>query len=237
MSKYNWDENRIKEAVNKSTSYSETLRNLNIPTQGSNSDTLKRYIKKYNIDISHFTFRKSNDNYENKKYISVSEYLGTDRYITTHKLKEKLLKEGLKENKCECCGITSWNGKSLTMQLHHIDGNNTNNSLENLQMLCPNCHSQTNNYCGNANEEKHNYCKDCGKEISKKAIYCTQCLGKHNRKIERPSEEELINQFRKLKTFLAISKLYEVSDKTISNWFKFYGYSGKSSELKKELNL
>ena len=231
MSKYNWNENEIREAVTKSTSYSETLRNLNIPTQGNNAETLKKYIKEYNIDISHFTFGKSHE-FESGQYISVVEYLGTDRNITPAKLKQKLLKEGLKENKCECCGITEWNGKSLIMQLHHIDGNNRNNSLENLQMLCPNCHSQTENYCGSANEKKYNYCKDCGKEISRNAIYCTQCLGKHHRKVERPSEEELIKLFKIHKSMLGISKIYGVSDKTISKWFIGYGYSGKSKELK-----
>ena len=145
---------------------------------------------------------------------------------------EQFLKEGLKENKCELCGISEWNGKPLVMQLHHIDGNNKNNSLENLQLLCPNCHSQTENYCGNSNEKSHNYCKDCGKEISRKATYCTQCLSKHRRKVERPSEKELIESFKTHKSFLSMSKTYGVSDKTISKWFIGYGYTGKAKELK-----
>ena len=236
MAKYNWNKENLEEAIKISTSYSETLRNLNIPTQGNNADTLKKYIEEYNLDISHFTFGKSKD-LSGLKYIPVNEYLGSDKYISTSKLKLKLLKEGIKENRCECCGITEWNGKPIVMQLHHIDGNNKNNSLDNLQMLCPNCHSQTENYCGLANEKKHNYCKDCGAEISDNATYCRKCLGKHHRKVERPTEEELIEKFKELKSFLAISKLFGVSDKTISKWFISYGYSGKSKELKKELSL
>lgn len=236
MAKYNWSKENLKEAIKISTSYSETLRNLGIPTQGNNADTLKKYIEKYNLDISHFTFGKSK-NLSGLKYIPVNEYLDSDKYISTSKLKLKLLKEGIKENRCECCGITEWNGKPIVMQLHHIDGNNKNNSLDNLQMLCPNCHSQTENYCGSANEKKHNYCKDCGAEISDNATYCRKCLGKHHRKVERPTEEELIEKFKELKSFLAISKLFGVSDKTISKWFISYGYSGKSKELKKELDL
>lgn len=234
MAKYDWSKERLENAIKISTSYSETLRNLEIPTQGNNADTLKKYIEEYNLDISHFTFDKSKD-FSNLKYIPASEYLGTDKYIATSKLKLKLLKEGLKENKCECCGITEWNGKPLVMQLHHIDGNNSNNSLDNLQMLCPNCHSQTENYCGSANEKKHNYCKDCGKEITENATYCKVCLGKHHRKVERPSEEELIKEFKNTKSFLSISKKYGVTDKTISKWFISYGYSGKSLELRKQL--
>lgn len=234
MAKYDWNKERLEKAIKISTSYSETLRNLEIPTQGNNANTLKKYIEEYNLDTSHFTFGKPKD-LSGLNYIPVSEYLGKDKFIATSKLKLKLLKERIKENRCECCGITEWNGKPLVMQLHHIDGNNKNNYLDNLQMLCPNCHSQTENYCGLDNEKKHNYCKDCGKEISKKATYCTKCLGKHHRKVERPSEKELIEDFKNTKSFLSISKKYGVTDKTISKWFISYGYSGKSLELRKQL--
>ena len=66
--------------------------------------------------------------------------------------KKRLFKEHIKENKCEICGITEWNNKPIICQLHHKDGNHLNNNLENLQILCPNCHSQTDNYCGNSNK-------------------------------------------------------------------------------------
>lgn len=63
-------------------------------------------------------------------------------------LKRYILKNKLKENKCEICGINKWNGKGISLHLHHIDGDKTNNTLENIQLLCPNCHSQTDNFCG-----------------------------------------------------------------------------------------
>lgn len=61
----------------------------------------------------------------------------------TYKLKNRLFKEGIKENKCDICGITTWNNSDIQMELHHIDGDRTNHKLNNLQILCPNCHSQT----------------------------------------------------------------------------------------------
>ena len=64
----------------------------------------------------------------------------------TYKLKQRLLEEGIKKNHCEICNISEWNGQPINMELHHIDGNRTNHLLENLQMICPNCHSQTDNY-------------------------------------------------------------------------------------------
>lgn len=61
-------------------------------------------------------------------------------------LKRRLLQEGLKQNQCEICGLTDWLGKPLTMQLHHVNGDGSDNRLENIQFLCANCHSQTDTY-------------------------------------------------------------------------------------------
>ena len=64
----------------------------------------------------------------------------------TFKLKNRLLSEGLIKNQCSICKITNWNDKTLNMELDHIDGNRTNHKLNNLRMLCPNCHAQTDTY-------------------------------------------------------------------------------------------
>lgn len=66
----------------------------------------------------------------------------------TSKLSKRLIKEGYKEYKCEKpgCGISEWNGESISLELNHKDGNNGNHKLENLELLCPNCHSQTPTY-------------------------------------------------------------------------------------------
>jgi hypothetical protein len=63
-------------------------------------------------------------------------------------LKRRLIREGLKENRCERCGIYEWHGKPLNMQLHHINGDGMDNRLPNLELLCANCHSQTDTYGG-----------------------------------------------------------------------------------------
>ena len=64
----------------------------------------------------------------------------------TSKLSKRLVKDGLKEYQCESCGISNWNGKLISLELNHKDGNNGNHSLDNLELLCPNCHSQTDTY-------------------------------------------------------------------------------------------
>ncbi len=69
-------------------------------------------------------------------------------HISSYKLKHKLFRDGIKQEECECCGIREWNGEKAPLQLHHIDGNRYNNDLQNLQILCANCHCQTDTHSG-----------------------------------------------------------------------------------------
>jgi len=83
------------------------------------------------------------------KKIELKEILeGKHPYYQTFKLRNRLISVGIKENKCECCGISEWNGKEIVCHLDHIDGDNSNHVLENLRIICPNCHSQTDTWCG-----------------------------------------------------------------------------------------
>jgi hypothetical protein len=101
-------------------------------------NTFEKYCKKfdYSFDTNHPGVKY------NLQDILDGKYPG---YSTSH-LHDRLLKEGLKERRCECCGNTEWMGHPIVLELHHIDGDHNNNKLENLQMLCPNCHSITDNF-------------------------------------------------------------------------------------------
>lgn len=86
------------------------------------------------------------------KDVSLKEILeGKHPGYSTTRLKERLLNEKGWEYVCNWCKISEWRGQRLVLQLDHIDGNNSNHKIENLRLLCPNCHSQTETYAGNNN--------------------------------------------------------------------------------------
>ena len=107
--------------------------------------TLDGFLKKWNIvyDGSRGT-RGADTLYEPKK-LPLDEYANRS-WITSHKLKLRLYSEGLKSPVCEICAISSWQDKPLSMHLHHVDGDRFNNEITNLQILCPNCHAQTDSF-------------------------------------------------------------------------------------------
>lgn len=81
--------------------------------------------------------------------IDLSDILaGNQPQYQSNKLRLRLLEEGVKEHKCELCGISEWLGHPAPLELDHIDGVRHNHKLENLRLLCPNCHSQTDTYRG-----------------------------------------------------------------------------------------
>ena len=224
MKKYDWSLERIQKAVANNFCYADTLRELEIPVRGRNSDTLKNKIKEYGLDTSHFTFVSKDKGKSRCK--SVEEYLINGSCIKSSKLKEKLINAGLKQNKCECCGLTEWLNKPIICQLHHIDGDETNNELSNLQMLCPNCHSQTENYCGNANktEKIKYYCSECGRETKTNSGLCLSCASKHRKIVDWDSEVENIKQYiAQGRSNLWIAQKYNVSEATIRKYRKKFG--------------
>lgn len=141
------DEDFIK-AVKESGSLRQVLQKLNLKEAGGNYQCAKDRIKNLNLDTSHFHGMAWNKGKKLPPKLSIDNYLVEGKLVQSHKLKIRLIAEGIKEHKCEICGITEWNGKSAPIELDHIDGNRYNNTINNLRILCPNCHAQTETYRG-----------------------------------------------------------------------------------------
>jgi hypothetical protein len=114
--------------------------------QEGNYRYLRSYIIKYQIPIDHF----ENQRKFSKVKKDLSTYLVKGKHLTLsgNRLKSKLFKEGLKENKCELCGQDeNWRNKKMSLILDHIDGNRQNNELKNLRIVCPNCNATLDTHC------------------------------------------------------------------------------------------
>ncbi len=78
----------------------------------------------------------------------LEELLVENKNLQSNKLRRRLLGEGVKDHKCEVCSLSTWNGRPIPLELDHISGDKTDNRLENLRIVCPNCHAQTEHYRG-----------------------------------------------------------------------------------------
>ena len=131
--------NKIIEACSKNPTMSLAAQSVGIPYS-----TFKRMAIKLNV------WNPNQGAKGTSKYVkNLDDVFDGISTMRSYNLKNRLIAQGYKEAKCESCGIEEqWNGKPLVLELDHIDGNNKNNSLINLRILCPNCHSQTPTFRG-----------------------------------------------------------------------------------------
>lgn len=142
-----------------SNSYSDLLRKVGLNNRGANPETLKRIIKEYQLDETQLNINRTKVLSNNARRVqdflrtSLEKVFNNECKMQSSKILKRLVSEGYKEYKCECCGITEWMNKPISLQLHHKDGNHNNNALDNLKILCPNCHTQTDNYGGKVSRD------------------------------------------------------------------------------------
>jgi predicted RNA-binding Zn-ribbon protein involved in translation (DUF1610 family) len=189
-----------------SSSYSEILRKLNIFSQGSNINTLKRRILSENIDTSHINKGMSSN--KGRKFGPHKYSIPNDSSKSRSIVRSRLLRDSLMPYMCSDCGLEpKWNNKPLSMVLDHINGVPNDNRLENLRFLCPNCNSQTDTFAGrnkkipSYNKVKHTIPRKRKFEISKEEL---QELLKNN-------------------SYVSIGKMFGVSDNAIRKRCKIFG--------------
>lgn len=139
-----WSDEQLRIAVRDSISIAETLRRLGLIAAGGNYDQVQRRIGELAIDTLHFRGQGWNVGlkYDPRAIAPIEAVLVANRWTSSHALKKRLFKAGLKEPRCELCG---WCERApdgrIPVELDHINGDRFDNRLENLRILCPNCHS------------------------------------------------------------------------------------------------
>lgn len=167
--KYKHTDEEFLNVVNQAVTYTDIVRGLGWEAGGYALKAVKKRLSEMGFNTERFEerkWRKGIPNGNTSRLIPLDEVLVKGRYTDSGTLRQRLIKLGILEKKCSRCGLSEWQGEELPLSLDHIDGDYYNNLIENLRILCPNCHALTPTWCGR--NKKYGYRDKRNKERRKK---------------------------------------------------------------------
>lgn len=221
-----WTDEDLRVAVAINTTFIGICKSLNLSRGSGNVKTVKFHIKRMNLLTNHLLGKAHRETSSPNKIPMAEILVENSSYLNTVHLKNRLLKDGLLKHECYICKIPPvWQEQKLTLQLDHINGIHSDNRIENLRILCPNCHSQTKTFAGLNRSGRYKKviptCIDCQTTIFQNSIRCKRCSNFYNKKskIEWPPARELAEEVMKT-SYRAAGKRLNVSDAAVKKYLK-----------------
>jgi hypothetical protein len=132
----------LEPVIKRSINWAQVCREIGVKALTGSQTHVKKRAKDFDIDFSHFLGSGSNLGKKFPSKHNVGFYLKNNSSGKSHYLKLRLFKDGIKEKKCEKCKLSVWMGEEMVLELDHKNENHFDNRLNNLEVLCPNCHAQ-----------------------------------------------------------------------------------------------
>jgi hypothetical protein len=224
-------------AIAESRSFAETLRRLGLCETGGASKVLKKWTVIWGISTDHFDQYATSRERLRRGPIPLEEVLVAGSTYHRGKLKERLFETGLKARACEFCGQGElWRGRPMSLILDHVNGVSTDNRIENLRIVCPNCAATLDTHCGRKLRLHERRCRHCDATFKPRYSsqrYCSAWCGQRwdrshlrgprpeSRKVERPPYEQLLVEVEEM-GYCTTARKYGVSDNAIRKWIRAY---------------
>jgi Zn finger protein HypA/HybF involved in hydrogenase expression len=213
--------------LDQSDSIADVLRKFELSTTGGCRKTLEKVIEGRGIDLEFYKikYRKIQSNKNIRRgaasKIPLSSLLVENSTHSNSGLKSKVCSAGLLKDECRECGLLpNWNDKPITLQLDHINGVNDDNRIENLRILCPNCHSQTDTFGRKRRLKTKVACVNCPNTKTKSSQFCKECIKKNRitkakKKFDIPAKELYDLVWVKKLPYTTIGTMLGVSDNAV----------------------
>lgn len=231
-----YTEQQVRDAVAAAPNLSQALTALGLRPAGGNYQTLRALIERLGISTAHFAPDGRPPGSVMRRAIALDEVLVDGSTYSRKRIKQRLYETGLKKRSCELCGQSElWNGRPMALILDHINGLPTDNRLENLRIVCPNCAATLETHCGRNNRQpgESRACLRCGARFAParpSQRYCSRSCGLRwgpragrgaARHIEWPSYQQLMQDVASM-PMVAVGRKHEVSDNAVRKWIRFY---------------
>jgi hypothetical protein len=224
--KRSWNDEALTTAVATNITVAGVLRDLGLSSSPGNYKPVQQRIRQLDLDTKHIKGRAHGTSPGFSKRDTSEILVHDSTYLSTPNLKKRLLKENLLKNECYVCHMgPTWQGQPLTLQLDHINGDPYDNRLENLRIICPNCHAQTKTFTGKNRASRYrrviNHCIDCDSPIDKGSTgRCRKCAGRFKESNNKwPPAKQLAVEVLET-SYVAVGKRLGVSDSAVKKYLR-----------------